>query len=138
MDIFQKFFGSPEPNVKVQHLSLFKEDNENGGKFSKLTFIPDLQKAAKIRPSLVVHSQKLIDFMQAKRRFASAPTQSFDKGISVTWCHIRYGNTTVRLCVPNIEGMAELIEDYEHGRIVVNQTFEELMQQAAGVVTQQN
>lgn len=138
MDLFQKYFGQPERNVRVQEVSLFKEDNENGGKFVKANFIPELQAAGKLRPSFVDHTKKLINSMQGKRRFASPPQQTFDKGISVTWCQIRYGNTTVRLCVPNINGMAELIEDYEHGRIEVNQTFDELISQAAGQAAQSN
>lgn len=138
MDLFQKYFGQPERNSKVQEVSLFKDDNENGGMFIKAAFIPDLQAAGKLRPSFVDHTKKLIDFMQGKRRFASPPQQTYDKGISVTWCQFRYGNTAVRLCVPNINGMAELIEDYEHGRIVVNQTFDELISQAAGENAQSN
>jgi len=136
MDIYKKYFGDIRITNSKPTLSLFKDDNENGGIFIKANFIPELQAAGKKQPSFVAHTKKLIDLMHAKRFFATEPQEGFESGMKVIWCHFRYGKMNVRLCVPNINGIVELIENYQHNRIVVNVDFDELMRQAAGEPSQ--
>lgn len=130
MDLFNEFFGEPNSQNKLPQLSLFKDDNENGGVFIKANFVTELQAAAKKHASFAIHTKRLIDFMHTKRVFAAEPNQGFEHGIAVIWCRFRYGNVKSTLCVPNITGMADLIDNYQHNRIVVSVTFEELLKQA--------
>jgi len=129
MDIYEKFFGKPTRDFKPQTLSLLKEDNENGGIFIAKNVVPELKSAGLLNPTFIAHTKKLIDNMHAKLPFASEPNEGFENGMSVTWCRFKDGNLRNPLCIPNISGMAELINSYRHSKIVVNVDFEGLLKQ---------
>ncbi|SFT27586.1 hypothetical protein [Mucilaginibacter polytrichastri] len=135
MELYQQIFGELNTNIKSNFnaqgttLSLFKDDNENGGIFIKADFVPDLKAAGNLHPAFIVHAKKLVDNMYAKLPFAVEPNEGFENGMSVTWCRFKDGNLKATLCVPNIKGMAELINSYRHDKIVVNVDFEGLLKQ---------
>lgn len=133
MNIFDKYFSKANLKAPSNALSLFKDDNENGGIFIKANFISQLKTAGDRHPSFVAHTKRLIDLMNVKHTFSTEPNEGFENGMKVIWCNFRrYGNFKPTLCIPKIDGMAELIENYYHGRISVDVNFDQLVQQAAG------
>lgn len=132
MSIFNKYLLKKSKSNFSNDLSLFKDDNENGGIFIKAQFEAELEAAGDKHPSFVAHTKRLIDLMHVKHTFSTEPNIGFEHGMKVIWCRFnRFGNSKPTLCVPNINGMAELIESYYNGKIVVNVDFDGLAQQAA-------
>lgn len=135
MSILDELFDDNSNKTSPQSSSLFKDDNLNGF-FAKgeSGLLKDIRVLKNENPGALTHIGRFFEHTNLKHKFARLPQVSHENGRTSIWCRFKYGNSISNVAVPAIPGMQELIEAYAYGRVTINVTFRELLQQAAGEI----
>ncbi|MRX46633.1 hypothetical protein [Pedobacter puniceum] len=120
-----------EKAVDTAKPSLFNDENPNGY-FSREELANHLLSLKRDRKKQwqIHHLDLLFKFFKSKGTLTRFPQHTIEDGEDVTWISIRIGKVVKPVKIIHFSGMKQLIDDYASGVIKINQTLEELCDEA--------
>ncbi|MCX2431102.1 hypothetical protein [Pedobacter sp. GR22-10] len=127
-----KNFVENEYEPKNGSVSLFVEENPHGY-LKKIETVKILDELGSDQTNrwILIHLSNFFKFAKLNGSFNRSPQHTIEDGKGFTWLTLKIGRVIKPCKVIHFGEMKRLIDDYASGKLKINQTLEELYEQAS-------